>query len=90
MSEGRFFGRFRAVSGREGDLRAVSGRGGFSEGGGLAVLDFLADLDFLEQLELLELLELPEEPGLAAATRRPRITLYIDRGMRGREKRMWG
>ncbi|MDY4030310.1 MAG: hypothetical protein SOY69_03755, partial [Alloprevotella sp.] len=54
---------------------------------GLAVLDFLDFLDFLEQLELIELIE---EPALAAATRRPRITLYIDRGRRGREKRMWG
>ena len=58
--------------------------------GGLAVLDFLDFLDFLELLELIELIELLEEPALAAATRRPRITLYIDRGRRGREKRMWG
>ena len=56
MSEGRFFGRFRAVLGREGDLRGLLGE----MGGGLAVLDILADLDDLDFLELLELLEEPD------------------------------
>ena len=86
MSEGRFFGRFGAVFGEGGGFTGIIG----GDGGGLAVLDFLAVLAVLDFLELLELLDFPEEPALAAATRRPRITLYIDRGRRGREKRMWG
>ena len=83
MSEGRFFGRFRGGFGEGGGFTGIIG----GDGGGLAGLEFLAVLDFLD---FLELLELPEEPALAEATRRPRITLYIDRGRRGREKRMWG